>query len=513
MNRLRVEGLLAAFPKLLDSPSQQHTFVETDSVRYIYQSLEGNLYLLLITNKASNIVEDLGTLRLLARVVPDVAGGLAEPNIHDHAFELIFAFDEVITSGGYMDEGVTISSVRTNLLMDSHEEKMHNMIIQSKQDAAKEEMKKQAKNIQDRKMTAMRQEFGMRNGLGSDFGGGGQMPGGEMAGFGGGGYGNGDFNGVTPSYNSYNVPAPSAPEPPRVVAKGMKLGMGGGAAANKKNSLMAAMVAEDNLMSLSSKNNAFGAAPAAAAPAIPTTPATLTAEEKITVQMSREGTVESCDIKGTLSLTANKDEASLCGVAINKAALASCSNGWSFATHPKVNKANYEKNGVLALKDTRKGFPLNRPIGILRWSYSSPDGAPMTINCWPEDDGTGTVNVSIEYELTRTDMVLHNVNVFIPLGSTEQPSIESIDGNYKHDPREGLLCWHHELIDQNSPMGSLDFSISGTHSDAFFPVTISFQSTSLLCPIEIQSVTELGSGNPVGYTESKVVTPETYQCA
>lgn len=48
------------------SGNKQHTFIETDTVRYVYQPIE-NLFLLLVTNKASNIVQDLETLRMLSK--------------------------------------------------------------------------------------------------------------------------------------------------------------------------------------------------------------------------------------------------------------------------------------------------------------------------------------------------------------------------------------------------------------------------------------------------------------
>ena len=48
-----------------------------------------------MTNKASNILEDLETLRLLAKVVPEYVPSLDEEGVSQAAFELLFAFDEV----------------------------------------------------------------------------------------------------------------------------------------------------------------------------------------------------------------------------------------------------------------------------------------------------------------------------------------------------------------------------------------------------------------------------------
>lgn len=124
MTRARIESLLASFPKLIPAGSQ-HTSVETSEVRYVYQPLE-DLYILLITNKASNILQDIDTLHLFARVVSDMCRTAEEREILRNAFELLGAFDEIV-SLGYREQ-INLMQVRNVLEMESHEEKIQEII-------------------------------------------------------------------------------------------------------------------------------------------------------------------------------------------------------------------------------------------------------------------------------------------------------------------------------------------------------------------------------------------------
>ena len=67
INRLKLEEYMANFPKLIES-GKQCTHIETDVIRYVYVPIE-KLFLVLITNKNSNIIEDLEVLRQLNQVV------------------------------------------------------------------------------------------------------------------------------------------------------------------------------------------------------------------------------------------------------------------------------------------------------------------------------------------------------------------------------------------------------------------------------------------------------------
>lgn len=103
-------------------------------MRYVYQPLD-QLYMLLITTKNSNILEDLETLRLFSRVVscapqnmsthvqiPEYCRSMEEKEVLDNAFQVIFAFDEIVALG--YRESVNLAQIRTFTEMDSHEERV-----------------------------------------------------------------------------------------------------------------------------------------------------------------------------------------------------------------------------------------------------------------------------------------------------------------------------------------------------------------------------------------------------
>jgi len=149
MSRSRIEGLLTAFSKLI-TKDKQHTFIETDSVRYVYQALMDKLYCVLITTKTSNILEDLETLRLFVRVINEYTSApnksiSDEQAILDNAFTLIFAFDEIVALG--YRESVNMSQVRTFIEMDSHEERVYVAVRQTQEREAKQKMREKAKEL------------------------------------------------------------------------------------------------------------------------------------------------------------------------------------------------------------------------------------------------------------------------------------------------------------------------------------------------------------------------------
>ena len=77
--------------------------------------------------QTSNILEDLETLRLFARVIPEYSRSMEETDILENAFQIIFAFDEIVALG--YRESVNLAQIRTFVEMDSHEEKVYQVSL------------------------------------------------------------------------------------------------------------------------------------------------------------------------------------------------------------------------------------------------------------------------------------------------------------------------------------------------------------------------------------------------
>lgn len=486
MSRIRIEGLLAAFPKLVGT-GKQHTYVETENVRYVYQPMEG-LYLLLVTNKQSNILEDIDTLRLLSKIVPDTCqSSLEEEAICRYAFDLIFAFDEVISLG--QKENITIQQVKQNCEMESHEEKLHKMIILSKINETKDVMKRKAVEIDKNKVE--------RNRAADKFGGmGSAMP----------GMGNrsSDLD-AAPSFSRPEPTPMAAPSKPssKGPSKGMQLGK-----AKKANDFLETLAKEGEMMNVDVPAKASG--PATTMPTSFADPVYLFVEEKLAVTLNKQGGLENLEVQGTLSLTVGTDDDAFVRVAVSTGE----NKGFQFKTHPNIDKQLYSNDNILGLKDPSRPFPTGSELGILKWRFQSKDEdlVPLNINCWPSVSG-GESYVNIEYE-SSSRFDLQNVSIAIPLPRlSHAPTVNQVDGDWRYDARRSSLVWTIDLIDDTNRNGSMEFVVPSTDADAFYPVEVQFTASTTFCEVEIDSVVNTQKNAPIKYGYKRVLSTTTYQVA
>eukprot|EP01037_Dinobryon_pediforme_P018438 gene18438-18713_t len=324
------------------------------------------------------------------------------------------------------------------------------------------------------------------------------------------------------SSGAFSEPVAVSPTPAPIVSssrtqqapvKGMSL-LGGA----KNKSLEDALVKEDKLAPIiktaaksAASSSSEAAAPAYVAPVVQH-PVMLSIAEKVTAKLTRDGMIEVFEIKGSLTLTAATDAAALCSVQL-KQPDSSTNSGFRFNTHPNVNKALYEKSNLLQLKDASKGFPSARPVGILKWTYSSTTSdemVPIKINCWPEEETRGQMNVNIEYNMDLKGIELHDVRIRIPLGTSDSPNVLSVDGSHKHIAATGELLWEIDLIDSSNSTGTLEFTIQQRNADAFFPISVQFSSKQLYCSVDVAAVKALTGGAPIQYGLTKSLSSEEY---
>jgi hypothetical protein len=475
MTRLRIEGLLSAFPKLIES-GRDHTFIETETVRYVYQPME-SLFLLLVTNKSSNILEDLETLRLLAKVVQDCCQiQVNEELVLKNAFDLVFAFDEVVSFGHR--ESVTLSQVKTYCEMDSHEEKLADMLKQSKENEAREMAKKKQMELAKLRASQPKDSGGSS---GNSFGS-------SMPSMGSSSFQQESMSTSTPSPMD-SMPAPfsssitmddgPAPLKPNAPKKGMMLGK------KKPGDLFAGMGMSDPAPSPEASKEesvAEAAPPAVVNPLLD--PVKVEIDEQIKARLEVEGGLSGeAECTGDFRVTVLDDKKA--DLVCFK--LAPQDQSFKYKVHPNLNKQSHASN-ILEVRDESKKYKANMPVPLVKWrnTSTSEDFLPISLSCWPSQTSDGT-QIVLEYELTDTNIALEDIHIAFPCPPNARPSISSAEpGQATYDAGNQQVHWVIPSIDsREGSSGTLEFSAA---ADTATLLPYQFQAVrrgATKCPMEI----------------------------
>lgn len=95
-----------------------------------------------------------------------------EKEIQENAFNLIFAFDEIVALG--YRESVNLAQIKTFVEMDSHEEKVYLAVRQTQEREAKQKMREKAKELQRQRLEISKRGISIG---GRSYGGGGSSEG------------------------------------------------------------------------------------------------------------------------------------------------------------------------------------------------------------------------------------------------------------------------------------------------------------------------------------------------
>ena len=579
LTRARAEAMYSAFPRLLSASAsapgagagahgeQQHTFVETDKVRYVYQRLdmsdeERPCYVVVVTNKLSNIVEDLEVTRLATKVVPEECmphtpgytrnvTALTEDLIEEHAFEIVFAFDELVSGMGH-PEHTNLTAIKQLLEMDSQEERMMREVKKAQVDEARKRGQDKAKEL-DRQRA--KEGKGVSGGimnvrsidqLVNEFNA--AMDGGHKGGMGTRGQeGQYIFDDPFASKSSADLGSSgsvgkfdggmgsrSAPK------KGMALGT---KSASHKAKLLknlqkegeTAITEEDIATSGQDRARPAGgpgrsisggrvdASGSSDMPADDGSSVAFGISETLSASISRDGGVNSLEISGTLSLLCRNEEDAFFRVRLAprmEGFKGGSRSPWAFKQHPNVDKALFAEGGVIGTKQPEKPFPVGSALGVLKWRNQVKDESllPLSVTCWPTSNG-GQTSVSVEFELNSDleSLSLSDIEIKIPLPGASAIEItddsNAAGGDIRFRREMGGAVWRIPLAqgaDPDTASGNIEFEVpAALDPDVFFPIEVSFSSSSgTIAGIDVVSVEHVNSSAPVPFAKKLQLTCE-----
>lgn len=233
-------------------------------------------------------------------------------------------------------------------------------------------------------------------------------------------------------------------------------------------------------------------------------------EDKLTVRIGRDGGLQAFELAGLLTLRISDEKYGKIKIFLDN----NDQRGIQLQTHPNIDKELFRTKAQIALKNPTKPFPMNTDVGVLKWRYTTQDESaiPLTINCWPSENGEGGCDINIEYELENTKLELQDVVIVIPIPMGVVPSITECDGVYNHDARKHNLQWNLPVIDAANKQGAMEFSVPSSIPGDFFPIEVSFVSKTLYADLNIAKITLVEDENtPIKYSSETSLHAEKYE--
>lgn len=208
----------------------------------------------------------------------------------------------------------------------------------------------------------------------------------------------------------------------------------------------------------------------------------VTIAETIGARISREGALNSLEVKGDLQLKIS--DPTLTKVKLDL--VANASHGVQFRTHPNVDKGIFNGTKGIQMSNITKGFPVNNSVGVLRWRATpkadDSSAVPITFTVWVNKGSDDTYNITVEYELTGGD-TLKDVTVIIPY-ATSEPAVSSFDATY--EVSGDSLEWAIGAVDEENASGSFEFEAQAEDENEFFPMQVKFSKTRPFIDVDVR---------------------------
>lgn len=493
MTRGDVETYLNRFIKKVEQfcLSNEYTYMEIDNIRFIYQAID-SIYLILMTPLNSNIIEDMDSLQLFCQVLYDCCNNpppITEDLIADNCFEVIFAFDEIISFG--YKESINLSQIKTCLEMESQEEKLHKLIRQNKENEEKERRRHIANKLDKERtsneafnqsnyapstsnnnivksslsgIAAFAESVGVgkiaksvgigpiKSAIRSDNAG---ISNSDLANVGCTSFGK--FANESTSVQSINAPV-----------KGMLIGKKKPNAELKQNTDYPSKIGEKIHSDIKLQENINN-----------TMDFTLTEddcsiiEEKVEFLLNLDGTIQSkVEIQGTFQVTLSSENFPEYSITEDPR--------FQFKTHPNLDKEKFQKYGRLVLKEgISRTFPINTLMPLVKWRQSSNFQSnqfeiPFSLSCWPLDVGDGFTNITIEIDPFQ-QITGFKLNIPVTSISTYNTNIGAFEQN------ENSYYWE---IPQLSPSETVVLELSTSQSN-FLPINLCLSTSQSVCKVGI----------------------------